>query len=158
MLISSVAAQAATFSPLFPNPSRPAGREGGLTTEFGYITPTTWLRPQGCHRCFARRFFAYGRSDCDAIARANGGRAAARSGCTNLRPFTTTAGSPTQAPTSETQRHPSSSAFGAKKPNVVFSPPLARRGERGWGRVGETKATKSNKPDEQRPLSKGENK
>jgi hypothetical protein len=170
-MLSSVfcfAAQAAFLAPLSPSPSRPAGREGSLTTLFDVVAPNALLRSQDCHGCYARRLCANVRSGRVAIARTNGGRAAARSGCTNLRPFTTTAGSPTPAPTSATQAHACSTVFGAQMPNVVLSSPLARRGERGWGRVGETrvgetkatrknKATRTSKPAETSNLSKGEN-
>jgi hypothetical protein len=177
------AAHAAFLAPLSPNPSRPAGREGSLTTLFDAVAPNALLRSQGRHGCFARRLCAYGRSGRVAVSRANGGRvaarvrcselgsvagmyggrAAARSGCTNLRPFTTTAGSPTPAFTCAPQHHPSSTRFGAQRPNVVLSSPLARRGERGWGRVGETKATRTinaastSKVAKNSTLSKGEN-
>jgi hypothetical protein len=162
MLFFSVAALLHTPYP--PTPFHPRqGGKGSLTTLFDVVAPNALLRSQGCHGCYARRLCANGRSGRVAIARANGGRVAARSGCTNLRPFTTTAGSPTPAPTSASQAHACSTVFGAKRPNVVLSSPLARRGERGWGRVGETKATRKSKATrtskvaKQSTLSKGEN-
>ncbi len=81
------------------------------------------------------------RRDLGAIARANGGRAAARSVRTNARAFTTTAGSPTPAPTSATQPHSGSTVFGAQPPNRLLAPLSAlARVERGWGIGGEFKA------------------
>jgi len=148
MDFSLLAAPRALFSPLSPNPSRPAGREGGLTAEFDFFAPTTALLARGCDCYFARRFFAYGRRDDVVGGRANGGRAAARwgrdaacSGSANPLPAPTTVGSPIVASKLVSQRPASSTAVGATKPNSAVNSPLAQRGERGWGRVGANKAT-----------------
>jgi len=184
----------ALLAPLSPNPSRPAGREGGLTAEFDFFAPTTALLARGCDHYFARRFIAYGRRDDVACRRANGGRDAARWGSANpLRATifvrrliangrrddvagrranggrtaarwgsagplraTTTVGSPIVASQHVPQPLASSTVVGATKPNSAVSSPLAQRGERGWGRVGPSKAGITNQIEQQTPSSIGE--
>jgi len=148
-----VAAPAAFVPPLSPNPSRPAGREGGLTAEFGGRAPTTALLARGCDCYFARRFFAYGRRDYVACRRANGGRNAARWGSANPLRAPTTVGSPIVASKHVPQRPAGSALVGAKKSNSAVNSPLAQRGERGWGRVGANKAAVTSQVTNQTTIS-----
>ena len=145
-LLNVVAAPAAFLhTPYPPTPFHPRqGGKGGLTAQFGRGTPTALLRAQGSHCFFALRFQANGRRARDAVALANGGRNAARSGHTRTFALTTTAGSPTPESTSATQRSASNSVFGAKPPNWLFAPLSAlARVERGWGIGGELKTPRS---------------
>ena len=152
------AAPTALFPPLSPNPSRPAGREGGLTAEFGDCAPTTALLARRCDCYFSRRFIAYGRRDGVAGGSANGGRGAARWWSANPFPAPTTVGSPTADYESAPQPPGSSAVVGATKSNSAVSPPLAPRGERGWGRVGANKAPVTSQINQQpqRSAKKGE--
>jgi hypothetical protein len=148
------AAHALFVPPLSPNPSRPAGREGSSTATFDRGAPNGLLRSQGRHCYRARRRIAYGRSGFVVVCRANGERVATRARCKKYRVaacapgeraaprsvrtksfvLTTTAGSPTQAPTHAAQPHARNSLFGAQPPNR-YSAPLSAlaRVERGWG-------------------------
>ena len=153
--VGPVAAPAAFVPPLSPNPfPPPPGRKGEPTATFGYCAPNTWLQPEGrhCHR--TPRLQTCSRREHDAVARVNGGRLAARvrskefgvvacinGGRTAARSVratsfasTTTAGSPTQAPTNAAQPPSRNSLFGAQPPNR-YSAPLSAlaRVERGWG-------------------------
>ena len=152
-------------TPYPPAPFHPRqGGKGSLTATLGFVAPDALLRSHGCHCVVAPRFRGCGRRALVAVACANGGRVAARVRGTGIgvsdgicalvrssgeraaprllraRPsaFTTTAGSPTQAPTSAAQRTARNSVFGAQPPNRLLAPLSAlARVERGWGIGGE---------------------
>jgi hypothetical protein len=150
-LLDVVAAPAAFLhTPYPPTPFHPRqGGKGGLTAQFGRGAPTALLRAQGRHCFFALRFQANGRRARDAVALANGGRVAARSGRTRTFALTTTASSPTPESTSATRPHACSTVFGAQRPNRLLAPLSAlARVERGWGIGGELNSSAGKKPGE----------
>jgi hypothetical protein len=154
-------------TPYPPTPFHPRqGGKGGLTATWDFVAPNALLRSQGRHCSFVQRLLVNGRRDLAAAACANGERVAARVRCKELgvvaraqgeraaprwlraNPFasTTTAGSPTLAPTSATQPHARSTVFGAQSPNR-YSAPLSAlaRVERGWGIGGELNTSRQRK-------------
>jgi hypothetical protein len=140
MLISSVVAHAAFLhTPYPPTPFHPRqGGKGSLTATFDFVAPNALLRSHVCHYFFVPRFHASGRRNLGSVARAIGGRAAARSGRTGASAFATTADSPIQAPHCAAQRTARNSVFGAQPPNRLLAPLSAlARVERGWGIGGE---------------------